>query len=628
MSEVAVQRCVLRIRRTAGWAWGAAPDELLAAATRVLPALIAARLPAIASAASSDVRIAAPVRVRIEATIAELAELAALAEREDAASALGGTPIAGRVGAALEEAIARALEHGAVLERPAEPASEAAGRAPVAPSEDHARGPAAIARRAAAAWWSTGAIDRILARLELRGALALHARLLPEGPACSPPAALVSELARIDASRPPVDATPIAILRRRIALAAAAIAAGGAASAAELRAAIDAVIAAPAIEPEAAAPASSGPPPSMVGAPAAAPGEGEGRREPAAEPTAAAVGHAARRLGTEIEVWSVLPFLLLPPLHHARWLDAVSALCALHEVGDAAAVAIAAGLAGKVLDPPERGWLRTRADRALIAAFAGTDEPIGDEQLAATAGGLAPVLAGLDDLLRATIGRVRAPSAPVLLSRGARGWMLLDLDGLAVLAVDAALPPVLAAAGAALVLVPSSCADPVTLDRIDLANLRFLTDAASTRDEPWRSIAGLDRRLWTNDTSTPAGLLAAAAGDLDRTHALARELAEELDARSALARDPSAALESTCTLAATAALADLGARLFPTEPATPILALARFRDLDARVRFDADAVRVRIPLGRRHADLMRHGFLTTIPHVPWLGGRALDLGGA
>jgi hypothetical protein len=54
----------------------------------------------------------------------------------------------------------------------------------------------------------------------------------------------------------------------------------------------------------------------------------------------------------------------------------------------------------------------------------------------------------------------------------------------------------------------------------------------------------------------------------------------------------------------------------------------RFRDLDARVWFEPDCVRVRIPLGRRHADLMRHGVLTTIPRVPWLGGRCVDLGGA
>ena len=68
--------------------------------------------------------------------------------------------------------------------------------------------------------------------------------------------------------------------------------------------------------------------------------------------------------------------------------------------------------------------------------------------------------------------------------------------------------------------------------------------------------------------------------------------------------------------------------LFPAERATPILALSRFADLDARVRFEDDVVRVRIPLGRRHADLMRHGFLMTVPAVPWLGDRAVDLGGA
>ena len=80
-------------------------------------------------------------------------------------------------------------------------------------------------------------------------------------------------------------------------------------------------------------------------------------------------------------------------------------------------------------------------------------------------------------------------------------------------------------------------------------------------------------------------------------------------------------------LAATSALADLGERLFPTEPTTPILALTRFQSLDARVTFEPDVIRVRVPLGRRHADLMRHAILGELGNVPWLSGRTLALGG-
>ena len=96
--------------------------------------------------------------------------------------------------------------------------------------------------------------------------------------------------------------------------------------------------------------------------------------------------------------------------------------------------------------------------------------------------------------------------------------------------------------------------------------------------------------------------------------------------RPAVPRDPLTAFAATCQLAATSALADLGARLFPAESATPVLTLARFRDLDARVWFEPDRVRVRVPLGRRHAELMHHEILGELG-VPWLPGRTIDLGG-
>jgi hypothetical protein len=40
-----------------------------------------------------------------------------------------------------------------------------------------------------------------------------------------------------------------------------------------------------------------------------------------------------------------------------------------------------------------------------------------------------------------------------------------------------------------------------------------------------------------------------------------------------------------------------------------MLALTRFADLEATVRFSPDAAHVRVPLGRRHADLLRSGAL-------------------
>ncbi|HWO25313.1 MAG TPA: hypothetical protein VNO30_41520 [Kofleriaceae bacterium] len=354
-------------------------------------------------------------------------------------------------------------------------------------------------------------------------------------------------------------------------------------------------------------------------------------QEPRPDPTSAPrrTPHHAPPLafGGELEIRSALPFLLLPSLHHAGWLDTAITLLDLHDQR-AAAFALAAGIAGKLLGPPERGWMRSRDDRAVIAAFAGCAESFSDDAVASAASSLGPVLATLDDTLRATLARARAPEAPRVLWRSPRSWYLLDGDGLAVLAAAATLPAVLAAAAGARVLVPAACADPDTLERIDLSNLRFITDAPPTRGEPWRAITGRVGRLWTNDTATLPPRLAAIAAGLDELVARTIELVEILDEQPAVPRDLAPALDATSALAATAALGDLSSRLFPTEPATPVLALSRFHDLDARVSFTPACVRIRVPLGRRHADLMRHGFLTTIPRVPWLGDRAVDLGGA
>jgi hypothetical protein len=320
---------------------------------------------------------------------------------------------------------------------------------------------------------------------------------------------------------------------------------------------------------------------------------------------------------------SALPFLLLPSLQHAGWLDTAGALLAAHDL-EADGVALAAALAGKVLDPPERGWLRTPAERRLIAAFAGRDESFGDDAVQAAARRLAPLLPLLDETLRAALTRARRRDAPLVLWRAAAGFSLFDSDGLSLLCRTSALPT---CSPGALHLVPAASADTATLDAMDLANLRFITDAPPARGESWRRIAGLQGPLWTNDTATPGPRLAALTADFEDIVAHVAELVEVIEARPAVPRAERDALDTSAALAASAALADIAARLFPTERSTPVLALTRFRSLDAQVRIDADCVRVRVPLGQRHADLLRHGFLTTLPAVPWLGGRSLDLGG-
>ncbi|MDW6066225.1 hypothetical protein SAZ11_61190 [Streptomyces sp. FXJ1.4098] len=87
---------------------------------------------------------------------------------------------------------------------------------------------------------------------------------------------------------------------------------------------------------------------------------------------------------------------------------------------------------------------------------------------------------------------------------------------------------------------------------------------------------------------------------------------------------PDGGLERTGTLAAALGLATIAWTLWrDRETPDPLLALTRFADLEATVRYEPAAVRVRVPMGRRHADLLRGGLLADVPDVVWLGGRTL-----
>jgi hypothetical protein len=106
------------------------------------------------------------------------------------------------------------------------------------------------------------------------------------------------------------------------------------------------------------------------------------------------------------------------------------------------------------------------------------------------------------------------------------------------------------------------------------------------------------------------------------------ELVALMAVRRAVPLADGLAFERTVTLAAAAGLGTISWLLWRhREPPDPQLALARLGDLSALVRFDADAVRVRLPLGRRHTDLLEHDLLADVPDVVWLGGRTLTFGG-
>lgn len=604
MTDILVRRCELRIRRMSGWAWGATADDLIKAATRAIPQLLAAKLPQLVVPDGETIAIDRPITVKIAATARQLAALG-----EATPGMPDVTALRARIEADVAAAVAQAIARDGVVAAPIAIAHVATHEQATEEAQETALASAEAPRRAARAWWRSGTIDAVLARLELGALVRLQALLLGDAVDVGESARELVAIAEQVATR--YDAAPAPGLdrvRRRIALAAGVIEAAPAIAPARLRAVIDLFVptenvATPPITVEGAAD-------EAASAPA-----GVSRFTPTSS-----TGEPLR----ELEIRSALPFLMLASLHHAGWLDTAATLLALHE-READAFALAAGLAATVLDPLERGWSRSPADRLAIAAFAGRTRPIDDAELSAAAIRLRPILSPLDAALRAVLVRARR-LVPLVLWRDDRGWYLVDTDGTVVLASGVALRDVLAAAPPALLIVPSHCADAATLEQLDYANLTFVTDAAPSRGEIVRSFSGATGRLYTNDTATPAGKLGALTAHLDRSLALVDELVGALAERPAVPRDPLTAFEATCMLAATSALADLGARLFPGEPTTPVLALSRFRNLDARVWFESDRLRVRVPLGRRHAELMRHGVLGELA-VPWLSDQTIDLGG-
>jgi hypothetical protein len=289
-------------------------------------------------------------------------------------------------------------------------------------------------------------------------------------------------------------------------------------------------------------------------------------------------------------VASVLPFLLLGPLEDLGLLDAVAA--SLPEAGWSALLsAFAAGLARKVLPLPVGGWRTTEEATAAVATFTGEEHPPeGDraEDLERTMPTWWPVV---EQTLGATLAALHAPGSPLAVVPSSQGWIVADAEGVLPLAWDA---------------------DPDAIQRLWTATGRppVLGDAALVR-----SVTG---------RPPPAG--DGGAADEATADALA-ELTCLFDERPASGRvDLARAIDGPLGLLAGVALAVVAWELWhDREFSHPALALRRLGDLDGRVLREPDRVAVRLPLGRRHADLAAAGLLRPVHGVPWLGGRSVEL---
>jgi hypothetical protein len=328
---------------------------------------------------------------------------------------------------------------------------------------------------------------------------------------------------------------------------------------------------------------------------------------------------AADEAGTATLEGLALPFLLLRPLSASGYLDVAAASFGALDRSDEL-VRFASALAVQVLDVPARGWNYDAKTLATVAGFSGHLTPLGDPL-----DGTGALCGPLDAMLAQVQLQGRDDRQPLLLHVDVHGALLVDRNGLLPITWQATLEELLAIIGPTRshVLVPAASVGPTTLDVLEAAGARFVTQAPPARHEHWRRVAGV--RAWTNDRDTSdrelASLAASFALDEDVDQLVGSLVARQL-------RDVGSMVARSLAVAAAAALGDLADRLWrEREPTSPQLALSRFADLSARITLDSEHIDVAIPRGARFRDLERVNFLGTF-HLPWLKGRPLRIGPA
>ncbi|WP_290061268.1 hypothetical protein [Amycolatopsis solani] len=566
--EVTVRHCVVRVVRRGGWSWGPDPRGLVQRVLDALPELLAERFGDLLDGDGPDVEITEPVRLSVRLSAAGTAGTGLVPSGLvlEAAAPGGGT---------VSEPIALPIPS---------PFPVPAGSPPELSLVDTVDEPPSFGAAAAGATMAE-LFEELAARDELVALLALvpeetvrrYLSALLSEPGGGLPGSAASETggspgAPVVAGLPGPVGDLAAELARRLSLP------RPPATREELAVLLD--------------------PPPAAGTPA-------GETAPGGVTT-------SPRPSGETRVGSVLPFLLAGPLSRTGYLDAIGPALA------GAAPLFAAALAYKVLGAPQRGWRRTPADDVAAATFAGLASV---PDLAAFAREAASALPVLDAVLALSLCRGHEPAEPLLIAGVDEGLLLVDAQGLFPIAWSSTvdeLVPHWTACGRPPVLVRDGPLPPSSLRDLAAAGIRFITDARPVRDDPltrlrWRT------PLWTTGGVEPRLAARLPSGRLDE---LVRVLFVE---HRAVPVAGSRALEHSVSLAAALALGMIAWQLW--EGDSPVRALTTFADLEATVRFTRDAVRVTVPLGRRHTDLWRGGALTDVPDVVWLGGRTLTFSG-
>jgi len=660
MVDIDIHHCKLRVVRHDGWAWGPEPQRLLQSVMRMLPELLARQLAELWDN-EAEYEIAAPVRITIPVRLHELLAADAPPTGRDATLENVSLP-------AFHARLAQVLRSTLRGEHftPAEIGHAESRPSHKVPVEQlhippGLQGYGALLRLLLS-WYDQGVLA---ARLELCTLPSLETWCrsmwgtgdqVPAGVTAVPPETLSQWLHDFAATLSVPAQDRAARLRRWLFLAVAMTHALGVHPGdASVQRALQQIL------PLSGSDGDTSPPPSVLLS------RGDGDRSPALSALIPAQGSQhAENLGNlspiapdqqarrpmpqglqppppsspavlyegEVSVASALPFLLLGPLTRLGYLQTLTAV--LESVDLLPSMPLfATALAYKVLDPPHRGWQRHPTAVPAAATFAALAEAPPEPELAVFAQQVAAYLSPLDAVLTDMLVTGHNPQQPLLLygTESPQGWLLVDVEGIFPLAWAEAvevLSPILLRCQASPLLIPQATLNPQLLGQLQSASLGFVTDAPPTRHEQWRHLRQPPSgRWWTNDSSAPASQLTKAAQLLadaaEETALLWQLLALE---RPSIPVLPDAALDRTLTLTAALALGTIAWTLWrERELVVPHLTLTRFRDLDARVCFSPESVRVRLPLGQRYRDLYEHGLLDDVQDVPWFDGRVLQFSG-
>jgi hypothetical protein len=267
-------------------------------------------------------------------------------------------------------------------------------------------------------------------------------------------------------------------------------------------------------------------------------------------------------LGAHRRLVPGLPFLVTVQLSRIGYLDALVAAAEAVGVPTAAQV-VAAGIAGKVLPPPERGWRRQLPETDAVAGVAGFAPDDIDSAAYASRGQLELTVPPLQSALISLYAAGRSGADEVVVTNTSDGAICGEADG--------ALPIVW--------LLDIGDLDPV-LDQLGRPPLR----------------------------------------QADVFEPLARELA----CRSAFPHLNVPGAERHAGAVVGAALGSIAQELWGTEmPNAPLLALERLADLEVELRFD-QVLAIAIPRGQRWLDLGRAGLLDHWA-IPWAAGEHWEL---